>query len=134
MARLFGNQLPGLLVAELAVAARLGAHAVRPASADFAAIANAGQIKWVITAAGELMVIPHSVDGVELSHAIISAGAPVRAAGEADVAISGLTKMGIRISTHSGHFLSGMDAATNAEVARLGRAAFATAGIIFPQG
>jgi len=63
-----------------------------------------GTIKFVVTESGELLIIPHTVDGTEISHAVIANGASVIAAGEADIAANGGTYVGIDISNQSGHY------------------------------
>ena len=128
---LFPHQLPALLSEELRIARQLGISAISPWNAQFEAMANAGTLKWVITVAGELRVVPYSVGRFEIAHTVASAGESVLAAGKAEVAIREAMKFGIRITTHSGHFLSGIGPDANAEAERLGRAAFARAGIIF---
>ncbi|WP_460791599.1 hypothetical protein, partial [Micromonospora sonneratiae] len=59
---------------------------------------------------GTLLVQPHDVYQQEISHAVLSRGGPVLAAGTADIvgdAESGY--FGVRIDNHSGHFLPSAD-------------------------
>jgi hypothetical protein len=46
-------------------------------------------------------------------HSVASGGRPVLAAGEAEIAIHGATRFGIRITPHSGHSLNGASKAVN---------------------
>jgi hypothetical protein len=85
------NQLPQQLERELADAARVNVRPVRaaPGAELDAALARAdleGQLKWAILEDGTLVVMPHTVQGVEISHAVLSGGQSVRAAGEATIA------------------------------------------------
>jgi hypothetical protein len=75
----------------------------------------------------------HAADGTEISHAVLTGGRPVIAAGEADVmgnAASGY--FGGYINTNSGHFLYGASPAQNAAVEAVARQAFAKYGVYFP--
>ncbi len=126
------NQQPESLEQELEDAEGLGVRPIQPAGQEFARIANEGPIKWAITESGGLQVVPQFVEGVEISHAVISGGAPVIAAGEASVAVAGNTAIGLTISGWSGHFMFGATVAETAAVVALGRAAFAAFGIVFP--
>jgi len=125
--------MPDNLPAELAEAERLGVRPLQPSDRGFETVANSGRVKWAITEQGELRVIPHTVEGIEISHAVLTEGGPVLAAGEADVAVIGELKVGTEITPRSGHFLQGADSGTNASVLELGRAAFRRFGIEFPQ-
>jgi Domain of unknown function (DUF4150) len=126
------NQRPETLDEEMAEAEELGVKPIRPEGKKFAQVANEGPIKWAITAENGLQVIPKVVEGVEISHAVISGGAPVLAAGEASVAVSGSTVIGLEITGWSGHFMFGATAAETAAVVALGRTAFEAFKIIFP--
>jgi len=53
------------------------------------------------------------------------------AAGEADIAMFDGQAFGLDITTNSGHFLYGADAATNAAVKNIGIDAFSKFGIVF---
>jgi hypothetical protein len=101
----FANQLPGRLAGELATAARVGAAPIPAGTPAFNAALNEGTIKWVVTESGELLVSPHTVGGVEISHAVLSGGNPVLAAGQAEIAVAGGRFVGMGISPHSGHFM-----------------------------
>jgi len=124
---LFPNKMPGTLSQELATAASLGVKPAAPGSAGFDAALNTGTIKWAVLQDGQLVVIPKFVNGVEISHAVLSGGEPVLAAGEADVAGSEDTGyFGLSINNHSGHFQP------SAESLQIGSNAFSAAGIDFP--
>ena len=124
---LFHNQLPGRLQEELATARSVGAQRIRPGTPEFAMAVSQGKIKWVVTDTGELIITPHHVQGVEISHAFLSIGLPVLSAGEADIAYADGEYFGIEIDPHSGHYKP-----TKSSVDTVGRAAFRKAGITFP--
>jgi RHS repeat-associated protein len=123
--KLFNNQLPERLAAELADAARVGAAPIRAGQAGFDKAVNQGTIKFVVTEGGELLISPHTVKGVEISHAVLSNGRPVLAAGQAEIAAAGGQYVGMRITEHSGHFMP-----TQASLG-IAREAFAKIGVKF---
>jgi len=86
---------------------------------------NSGTVKFVVTENGELFITPHTVNGVEISHAVLSNGQPVLAAGQADISAFGGNFVGIGITPHSGHF---QPSSRSLQVAR---DAFESHGIIF---
>jgi hypothetical protein len=76
-------------------------------------------------------MIPHSPAlGVELSHAVLSGGRPVRAAGEAFIMKTESGLAGDFISPHSGHFFKGKSA-EGAAALPIGESAFEALGITF---
>ncbi len=129
--KLFANQLPELLPAELAQAARLGVTPIEAGAPGFEALVNSGTVKFAVLEDGSLVVAPKFVDGVEISHAVLSGGRPVLAAGEADIAAAGGSYFGTNIVPHSGHFLNGATVAQSAAVEAIARQAFARIGITF---
>jgi hypothetical protein len=123
----FPNKMSGTLQQELDVAAALGVRVVSPADASFDAIIGRGTIKWAVLRDGTLVVEPKFVDGQEISHAVLSNGDPVLAAGEADIVGSrSLGYWGTDLNNHSGHFQPSV------ESLQLGRDAFGEYGITFP--
>jgi hypothetical protein len=130
--RLFENQVPEQLASELATAQRLGVRPVSPSHPDFLRYANGERLKWVVTQEGELLIVPHTWRGTEIMHSVASRGRPVSAAGEAEIAVHGSTRFGIRITPHSGHYLNGASKAMSDRVLETGRQAFARFGITFP--
>ncbi|WP_239989128.1 hypothetical protein [Corallococcus macrosporus] len=130
--QLLPNQQPDLLPVELERARKLGVRPTRVDSAEFARYATEDRVKWVLTADGQLQIVPHTWRGLEISHAVASGGKPVLAAGEAELAVHGSTYFGIRITSQSGHYLKGASKVTNSRVVELGRRAFAQFGITFP--
>ncbi|WP_434223583.1 SitA5 family polymorphic toxin [Myxococcus faecalis] len=126
------NQMPEQLASELEMAEQLGVRPVRVDSPDFMRYASEERIKWVVTADNQLQVIPYRWQGVEISHAVASGGRPVLAAGEAELAVHGTTRFGIRIEPLSGHFLNGVSKAVSDSALEIGRRAFARHGITFP--
>jgi hypothetical protein len=124
----FPNQLSSKLQAELADAKKLG---VRPLNvqtqiktAAFDSVISAGTIKWAIDEAGNLLIIPKNVGGSEIYHSVLTNGAPVAAAGEAEMA--GDKTNGyflLMISNYSGHYKP------TGDTIDLGIAAFKKAGV-----
>jgi len=129
---LLENQRPESLPTELETARRLGVQPVRVTDPRFPRYANEGELKWVVTAEGELLILPHTWRTKEISHAVASQGRPVLAAGQADVSVYGTTRTGLSITPHSGHYLHDASKAMSARALEIGRQAFARAGIIFP--
>lgn len=121
----FSNKLPEQLDAELATAARVGVKPMRAGADGFDDLLNEGTIKWVVTESGELMVGPHTRQGIEISHAVLSNGAPVKAAGQANIASSGGQRFGLELTNHSGHFQPSLESLD------IGREAFEAIGVVF---
>jgi hypothetical protein len=117
------NQLPELLAGETEAATSVGAAPISASAENLAALANEGTLKWVVTEGGELVVGPHTVEGVEISHAFLSGGGNVLGAGHAEIAAGGGRLVGLSINAASGHF--GMGAL------EVGKAAFAAIGVTF---
>ncbi|MCE9668452.1 hypothetical protein LY474_11580 [Myxococcus stipitatus] len=129
---LLENQRPQLLTSEMERARKLGIQPVEATDPRFIEYVNQGIIKWIITEDGVLKIIPHTWRKLEISHAVASGGRPVLAAGEANIAVHGATRIGIEITPRSGHFLYGASEAVGTRALELGRQAFARAGILFP--
>jgi hypothetical protein len=129
---LFENQVPEQLSSELATAQRLGVRPVSPSHPDFLRYANGERLKWIVTPEGELLIVPHTWRGTEIMHSAASGGRPVLAAGEAEIAVHGSTRLGIHITSHSGHYLNGASRAVSDRTLEIGRQAFARFGITFP--
>jgi RHS repeat-associated protein len=127
----FKNQLPERLPKEIAAAKKARAKPVKFGSPDFDHVINQGRIKFVVPENGELIIGPHTLNNVEISHAVLSNGKPVIAAGEANIAGSNGHYIGLDIEPYSGHFLNGATRAQSAAVERIGKTAFARIGIIF---
>lgn len=127
--RLFENQLPHRLAQELAEARALGVKPMRVGDPGFEVLVNEGTIKFVVTESGELLIGPHTRHGVEISHAVLSRGKPVRAAGEAQVMGLEGNYIVTLLHPHSGHFLNGASAKMNAVLQAEGYAAFKRAGV-----
>lgn len=113
--------LPQRLSAELARAAQLGVKALGVGEAGFDEVINAGTVKWAVTESGQLLVMPHSVAGREISHAVLTGGNSVLAAGQADIAGSGGKYFLLELTNHSGHF---QPSAASLELARRTFASF----------
>lgn len=129
--KLFANQLPEKLAGELAEARSLGVKPIKVGDPAFEAIVNDGPIKFVVTESGELLIAPYSVNGIEISHAVLSNGRPVLAAGQANIAGVAGEFIGIDIVPHSGHFLNGATAVESFAVEQIGIDAFGRVGIKF---
>lgn len=72
--------------------------------------------------------MPKFVNGQEISHSVLTRGAWVQAAGEADIAGSAADGyLGLDINDHSGHFFE-----DGWNVAGIGKDAFESAGVLFP--
>ncbi|MEQ7125102.1 RHS repeat-associated core domain-containing protein [Actinopolymorpha sp. B11F2] len=129
----FPNQMGDQLDDELARADGLGVTPSRPGTSGFDEAVNSGTVKWAVLEDGNLVIQPKFVNGQEISHAVLSRGAPVRAAGEADIAGSSAGGyFGLDINPHSGHFLQGLPASASARSVQIGKEAFGMAGIVFP--
>ncbi|MFB6615788.1 putative T7SS-secreted protein [Streptomyces sp. NPDC056367] len=120
---LFENRMPEQLADELADAERLGVKPIRAGDEGFDDIINSGTVKWAVTEEGELVFIPKHVQGTELKHPVLTNGAPVRAAGEAEIAGSGGNYFGMEINNQSGHYWP------SPESLDIGKEAFERAGI-----
>ena len=114
------------LAEEMIAAARVGAKPIQFGAKGTSTIVNSGTIKYVVTESGELIIAPHTVNGIEISHAVLSGGRPVLAAGQANIAASGGKMFGIDISRHSGHFMP------LEESLAIAREAFKKSGVVFP--
>jgi hypothetical protein len=106
-------------------AARVGAKPLRFGDPEFDEAVNSGTIKYVVAVSGEVIITPHTVQGVEISHAVLSNGQDVLAAGEAEIAVAGGQYVGIDLNYRSGHFWP------TAESLQAAREAFARIGITF---
>ena len=122
----FPNLLPERLAGELADAAKVGAKPIRFGDPGFNNAVNEGTVKFVVSGSGEVILTPHTVKSIEISHAVLSDGQSVVAAGQAEIASSGGKFFGINLNNHSGHFMP------SAESLQIARDAFAKIGIVFP--
>ncbi|MFI1152691.1 RHS repeat-associated core domain-containing protein [Streptomyces sp. NPDC020817] len=101
----FKNDVEGRynLADELDAAEARGVRSVSPGQAGWGEALNSGVVKWVVDTNEVLHVVPATDDAIK--HSIMTRGAPVLAAGEADVAGAGGMFFGLRISNQSGHYL-----------------------------
>ncbi|MFI5671400.1 RHS repeat-associated core domain-containing protein [Streptomyces sp. NPDC051704] len=101
----FKNDVEGRynLADELDAAEARGVRSVSPGQAGWEEALNSGVVKWVVDTNEVLHVVPATDDAIK--HSIMTRGAPVLAAGEADVAGAGGMFFGLRISNQSGHYL-----------------------------
>ncbi|WP_433571641.1 putative T7SS-secreted protein [Streptomyces sp. CA-251247] len=120
---LFENRMPEHLDRELADAERLGVKPMRVGDEGFDDVINEGTVKWAVTKDGELLFIPKHVQGTELKHPVLTNGAPVRAAGEAEIAGGGGSYFGMEVNRQSGHYWP------SEESLDIGKEAFERAGI-----
>ncbi len=128
----FQNLLPGELAQEQALAARVRARPFQVADKGFEGLVNEGRVKWVVTEKGELVFGPHTKNGVEISHAVLSKGGAVRAAGEADIVGMKGKFFATDVTNRSGHFMKGVESSKAIESLNLGVEAFRNAGIQVP--
>jgi hypothetical protein len=123
----FPNLLPERLPSELAIAARHGISPFKVGSQAFRRVIDDGEtLKWAVTREGELLMVPKYVNGDEISHAVITGGKNVVAAGEAQVASGGGKYFLLEITNHSGHFQP-----SSASLS-IGKTAFKNANVIVP--
>jgi RHS repeat-associated protein len=101
----FPNQMESTLEAELAHADSLGVRPVSPGASGFDEAINSGTVKWAVAEDGAVRVMPKVVSGQEIAHTALTRGAPVRSAGEADIAGGNGSYFGLEISNHSGHYI-----------------------------
>ncbi|MGW4730353.1 polymorphic toxin-type HINT domain-containing protein [Streptomyces shenzhenensis] len=133
--RIWPNNLAASLERELALAERLGIRPAKPGSADWDRYIDMDgePIKWAVLQDGQLVIMPKIVQGQELSHPVLSGGAAVRAAGEAEIVGGGGQYFGLRIDAHSGHFFKEGDPfwAPGGGAEQLGKEMFEAAGVMF---
>ncbi len=128
---LYDNKMPATLSQELSVAERLGASPTTVGTPEFDEALNSGdgRIKWAVLEDGSLVVMAKFVSSIEISHAVLSGGAPVRAAGEADISgSSDLGYFGTMINAHSGHYF---EPGWDDDATEIGRGAFSEQGVDF---
>jgi hypothetical protein len=115
------------------VASQNNVKPARLGTKEFEAMANEGTIKWAMNPKGEIWAVPHTVNGYEISHAVIFNGRAVKAAGQADIAYSAGRGYGISINPHSGHYMYGSSSSTNFRVMQMAREGFSKHGVQFPK-
>ena len=115
------------LAEEMAAAAKVGAKPIPFGANGTSTIVNSGTVKFVVTESGELIIAPHTVKGVEISHAVLAGGKPVVTAGQAEIAAGGGKFIGMRITEHSGHYMP------SAESLNAAKRAFEKCGVVFPE-
>lgn len=122
----FSNQYPEKLPTELSQAKQLGVKPIKVGDPGFQGMIQNGTVKWAVTQDQQLAFIPKFVGGTEIPHTVITAGADVLAAGEADIINTGNGYLANAFNNWSGHYLP--DEASTV----IGRQAFINAGIRFP--
>jgi RHS repeat-associated protein len=125
--RTFPNQMAENLAEEMAAAANVGAKPIPFGADGTSTIVNSGTVKFVVTESGELIIAPHTVRGVEISHAVLAGGKPVVTAGQAEIAAGGGKFIGMRITEHSGHYMP------SAESLSAATELFKKFGVVFPE-
>lgn len=123
---LYENHYPERLAAEIEAAARRRVRPVRLWERGAEQAMASGEIKWVVTEAGELLVMPLLAGGEEIMHPVMVAGAPVRAAGRARLVGQGRTYQVLSFNNKSLHYLP------DPECLAVGIEAFARAGVPVP--
>ncbi|MET9791336.1 polymorphic toxin-type HINT domain-containing protein [Streptomyces canus] len=133
--RIWPNNMAVTLEQELAAAERLGIRPAKPGSANWDKYIDMDgeKIKWAVLQDGQLVIMPKMVGKDELSHPVLSGGAPVQAAGEAQIAGGGGQYFGLEINAHSGHFFKPGDPfwAAGGGAEQLGKEMFEAAGVMF---
>jgi hypothetical protein len=129
----YPNLVPHELQTELEIARKLKVKpkfikSLKDLDQEFERMLNTetGKIIWAVLLNGDLVVLPKQVNGVELRHTVLSNGANVLSAGEANIAgVNGIF-IGTEINNVSGHY--------QPDIASLihGKNAFAKVGINFP--
>lgn len=130
----FENQLPWDLPVEVGRAERLGVKPVGFGTPEFDDILNSDEtkLKWAVTEDGQIKFVPHTVVNprtgrtVEINHPVITGGAPVIAAGEAEIIGSDGVYIGLELNNNSGHYLPSNDSLD------IAREIFANLGVTFP--
>jgi hypothetical protein len=120
----FINQLPEQLEAEMAEAQ--GFQPISPAGEGFAELANSGEMNYVVTEEGDVLLDPNSIN-----HSVIAGGAPVQAAGEVNIAVGEGQSIGLSINAQSGHYLLGAMAEQTAQALAAAAQGFGQYGIFF---
>jgi hypothetical protein len=101
----FYNHQPEDLEPELAYAADLGVMPLRVGDPEFArAVAVADRMKWAVLEDEQVVFMDKHHAGVEIAHTVLTAGAPVLAAGEAEIVAFKGQYLWLDIDNHSGHY------------------------------
>ncbi|MBW8818407.1 hypothetical protein ACIF85_47525 [Streptomyces sp. NPDC086033] len=134
--RIWPNNMAVTLEEELATAERLGIRLAKPGFRELGQVHRHGRrkkIKWAVLQDGQIVIMPKMVGKDELSHPVLSGGAPVQAAGEAQIAGGGGQYFRLEIDAHSGHFFKPGDPfwAAGGGAEQLGNEMFEAAGVMF---
>ncbi len=122
--RLYINRQPDDLAREQAAARQVGVAPVEIPSEDFETLAAAGvRMIFVVLSDSRLVVAPRRQHNENISHAVLSDGNPVLAAGEFDVEFREAEIIVSAINNMSGHYQPA------ANVLEMAREAFDAAGI-----
>ncbi|MET0411379.1 MAG: hypothetical protein ABW217_08775, partial [Polyangiaceae bacterium] len=90
---------------ELQLARELGVEPVQPGDSAFDDTIESGRVKWAVDESGNLLFVPASAQGQEISHTVLTGGEPVLAAGEADIVPDGEGGyLVLEVTRQSGHF------------------------------
>lgn len=131
---IFRNQLPDRLNDEIAIAEAMDVKPLSPFDSGFDDIISKGRLKYAIDQDGDLRVVPYFADGLEISHAILHKGVPVRSAGIVEIAGDAHSGyFGIYIDARSGHYMFGASEHQSEMADKVARDAFSRFGIIFPK-
>ncbi|WP_159280696.1 RHS repeat domain-containing protein [Tenacibaculum maritimum] len=99
------NLMPNSLKSELDRAAELGVEVMGLGSSKFDDMIVEGPLKFIVDKNGSMKIMNKFKNGEEISHAVLSKGESVLAAGE--MMLAGSKKTGyfvLEITNHSGHF------------------------------
>jgi hypothetical protein len=123
----FPNQKPDDLEDEKEAADGVGAKPVKVTDDSVKTMVNEGKIKFVVKKNGDLIVCQHTINTVEISHAVLADGEDVLTAGEADISHGDGKFVGISIDNNSGHYKP------SEESLEIAIKKFKDAGIEFPE-
>jgi hypothetical protein len=101
----YANLYPGSLPSELRAAAEAGVELFTAPSAQFDALAEAGErLIYVVLPDGILVVSGQTVGRVQVRHSVLAGGGDVIAAGEVELIQAEEEKMVIELTNKSGHY------------------------------
>jgi len=102
---LYENGMPENLKDEILLAQKIGVEPQRMSDYLQSPHPDALPLKFVVTEKGELIVAPTVYIGDKtISHAVLSGGRPVYAAGEVEIGVFNDYRYGLKLSNHTGHY------------------------------
>ncbi|MCY4103237.1 MAG: hypothetical protein OXG55_08270 [bacterium] len=107
MPRTYDNRYPEHLLQEMAAAERAGAVTVEVPSTEFETLVELGEPMIYVVVGDRPLVCRRHLMGEQISHAVLSRGGPVYAAGEIEVVRDGSEQLVILVNNRSGHYRPG---------------------------